>query len=325
MGPGDHLGSTSLVLNDDGTVHSEARYYPYGVTRWSSGTLPTDYRFTGQREDGYIKLTVMGARWYDGQLGRWISPDSIIPDPANPQSLNRYMFVVGNPVRYRDPNGHYHKDVHYHRTYDWTYDIAKEIAMSHDLSVDETEAVATRLALDVAGGNQFADQTPRNFSGAGGTTHWMSHKQARKYMEKELSRTIGIKGIPDANPFSFGYHLHAIQDYFAHFGQGSIAQAGKEGATWWEFYWSRDDRMSVTGADFDKLNPVPLVIRKLFARDWGHAGKSTILGIDPDEFDWDDPWDQIMVEESKYYIWEFLLLWFEINYGELPTDDSQDE
>jgi hypothetical protein len=37
------------VLNDDGTVHSEARYYPYGEERWRSGTLPTDYRFTGQR------------------------------------------------------------------------------------------------------------------------------------------------------------------------------------------------------------------------------------------------------------------------------------
>jgi RHS repeat-associated protein len=100
------LGSTSVVLNGDGTVHSEARYYPYGAVRWSSGTLPTDYRFTGQREDGYIKLTVMGARWYDGQLGRWISPDSIIPDPANPQSLNRLMYVNNNPLKLVDWGGH---------------------------------------------------------------------------------------------------------------------------------------------------------------------------------------------------------------------------
>ncbi|MEJ2737434.1 MAG: hypothetical protein P8189_28405, partial [Anaerolineae bacterium] len=45
----DHLGTTSLVLNVGGTVHSEARHYPYGEERWRSGTLPTDYRFTGQR------------------------------------------------------------------------------------------------------------------------------------------------------------------------------------------------------------------------------------------------------------------------------------
>jgi RHS repeat-associated protein len=75
---GDHLGTTSLVLKADGTVHSEARHYPYGEERWSSGTLPTDYRFTGQRNHAYIKLTVMGARWYEAQIGRWISPDSIM-------------------------------------------------------------------------------------------------------------------------------------------------------------------------------------------------------------------------------------------------------
>jgi RHS repeat-associated protein len=57
------------VLNDDGMVHSEARYYPYGVTRWSSGTLPTDYRFTGQREESGLGLYQMGARWYDAALG----------------------------------------------------------------------------------------------------------------------------------------------------------------------------------------------------------------------------------------------------------------
>jgi RHS repeat-associated protein len=101
------LGTTSVVLNDDGTVHSEARHYPYGEERWRSGTLPTDYRFTGQRSDGYTKLTVMGTRWYDGQIGRWISPDPIIPDPANPQSFNRLSCVYNNPLRYRDPTGHF--------------------------------------------------------------------------------------------------------------------------------------------------------------------------------------------------------------------------
>ena len=42
---------TSLVLKADGTVHSEARHYPYGEQCWSTGTVPTDYRFTGQRSE----------------------------------------------------------------------------------------------------------------------------------------------------------------------------------------------------------------------------------------------------------------------------------
>lgn len=49
------LGTTSVVLNADGSFHSEARHYPYGEERWSSGSLPTDYRFTGQRLDSYTQ------------------------------------------------------------------------------------------------------------------------------------------------------------------------------------------------------------------------------------------------------------------------------
>ena len=57
----------------------------------------TDYRFTGQRQDG-TGLYQMGARWYDPAIGRWLQPDTIVPDPGNPQSLNRYSYVLNNPV-----------------------------------------------------------------------------------------------------------------------------------------------------------------------------------------------------------------------------------
>jgi hypothetical protein len=53
----------------------------------------------------------MGVRWYDSALGRWTSPDSIVPEPNEPQSLNRFSFVLGNPVRHLDPSGHFEVDV----------------------------------------------------------------------------------------------------------------------------------------------------------------------------------------------------------------------
>jgi RHS repeat-associated protein len=102
----DHLGSTSLTTNSSGVVFAEQRYYPYGEVRWTSGTVPTDFTFTGQRTDSYIKLVQMGARWYDSHTGRWVSADIIIPDPADPQSLNRFSYVLANPMRYDDPSGH---------------------------------------------------------------------------------------------------------------------------------------------------------------------------------------------------------------------------
>ena len=51
-----------------------------------------------------------GARFYDGALGRFISPDTIVPEPGNPQALNRYSYVLNNPLRYTDPTGMFSED-----------------------------------------------------------------------------------------------------------------------------------------------------------------------------------------------------------------------
>ncbi len=40
-----------------------------------------------------------------------MSADTIVPDPANPQSLNRYSYTRNNPLRYRDPSGHGECDI----------------------------------------------------------------------------------------------------------------------------------------------------------------------------------------------------------------------
>ena len=103
---GDQLGSTSLTTNASGAEVARQLYYPYGEVRWSSGTLPTDYTFTGQRNEASFGLLDYNARYYDSYLNRFITPDTIIPDPANPQDLNRYSYVRNNPVRYTDPTGH---------------------------------------------------------------------------------------------------------------------------------------------------------------------------------------------------------------------------
>ncbi len=107
----DHLGTVSVVLDAAGNKVDEIRHYPYGTERWPvDGTFPTEYRFTGQLLDGYTSLYFMGARQYDPQLGRWISPDTMVPDPSNPQSLNRYSYVLGNPLRYLDRTGHWDEE-----------------------------------------------------------------------------------------------------------------------------------------------------------------------------------------------------------------------
>jgi RHS repeat-associated protein len=87
-------------------------YYdkPFGETRYAWEGTPTTYRFTGQREDATIQLLFYNARYYDGALGRFIQADTIVPNPASPQDLNRYSYAANNPLRFSDPSGHWYYD-----------------------------------------------------------------------------------------------------------------------------------------------------------------------------------------------------------------------
>jgi RHS repeat-associated protein len=106
----DHLGSPVTVLDDGGGVVSQLKYYAYGRLRnvTPSGSEKTDKLFTGHQleKSGATDLYYMKARFYDPLLGRFMAADSIVPNPADPQSLNRYSYVLGNPLRYTDPTGH---------------------------------------------------------------------------------------------------------------------------------------------------------------------------------------------------------------------------
>jgi RHS repeat-associated protein len=81
---------------------------PWGEQRYPTGapTLPTRRQFTGQINDSEIGLYFYNARYYSSAIGRFLSADTIVPDPNDPQQLNRYAYGLNNPVKYTDPTGH---------------------------------------------------------------------------------------------------------------------------------------------------------------------------------------------------------------------------
>jgi RHS repeat-associated protein len=101
----DHLGSTTQEVSSAGIVTATMKYFPFGDCLESQGTISTDKLFTGQRLD-QTGLYYYGARYYDATIGRFISADTIIPNPMDPQSLNRYSYCLNNPLKYVDPSGH---------------------------------------------------------------------------------------------------------------------------------------------------------------------------------------------------------------------------
>ncbi len=103
----DHLGSTSEVRRADGSLHSRQYYRAFGEERLltpPNPDLPTDRTYTGQREieNGLVHY---GARVYDPYLNRFLSPDSIVPEPFNPLDWDRFSYVRNNPVNNTDPSG----------------------------------------------------------------------------------------------------------------------------------------------------------------------------------------------------------------------------
>ena len=103
----DHIGSSSVTTDANGGYSAQALYKAFGESRFTDGTLGTDYKFTGQRSEAALGIYWFQSRWYDGQLGRFTQPDTIVPTQTQgTQAWDRYAFVNNNPVRYNDPTGH---------------------------------------------------------------------------------------------------------------------------------------------------------------------------------------------------------------------------
>ncbi|WP_192879403.1 RHS repeat-associated core domain-containing protein [Microbulbifer sp. A4B17] len=115
----DRLGSVTTIVDADkqpgesGFIKQYRSYDPFGQVRNFQGADDlsefeiTDQGFTGHRHLNDQELIHMNGRVYDYQLGRFLSPDPIILDPKNSQSLNAYSYIMNNPLWGTDPTGYY--------------------------------------------------------------------------------------------------------------------------------------------------------------------------------------------------------------------------
>ncbi len=105
----DHLGSIRLITDSTGAVVKKYDYAAYGKIAQTTGTAANNREFGGQIADPESGLLYMNARYYDSELGRFISADNVVPggmEEANPQALNRYSYCYNNPITNIDPTGH---------------------------------------------------------------------------------------------------------------------------------------------------------------------------------------------------------------------------
>ena len=130
----DHLGSASLITDENGNEYQRLEYTPYGevwVDKYSQiqeSTALLPYKFTGKERDEETGLYYFGARYLDAKYSRWISTDPALGDyipkaPINDEAkkhnqnlpgmgglfntvnMNLYHYAGNNPIKYTDPTG----------------------------------------------------------------------------------------------------------------------------------------------------------------------------------------------------------------------------
>ncbi len=99
----DHVGSIRAVTDKDGKKVWSADYFTFGTQFGKSGETDFEelHSFTGKEYDPDTGLHYYNARWYDADLGRFISEDPVA-DPNNP---NLYSYCNNNPGIFVDPTG----------------------------------------------------------------------------------------------------------------------------------------------------------------------------------------------------------------------------
>ncbi len=170
----DHLGSPRITTDAIGQVISRRDFMPFGeeIPRSNYGTDSIRQKFTAYQRDNETNLDFAQARMYGNTNGRFNTPDPTLlsVNAHNPQSWNRYVYVMNNPLLYIDPLGLWELryDVIYKKNDDGSYKYDK-----HDRPiVDHIEVTAAKTQGDKDTGARLAEQLG------------LKGKEANKFAEK---------------------------------------------------------------------------------------------------------------------------------------------
>lgn len=120
----DHLGSMDAVTDASGQLIDSMSFTAFGSRRgsadWRSGLTQTQLNtlrtmtakgYTGHEMGDALGIIHMNGRIYDAKLGRFLQADPFVQAVQNSQSLNRYSYVLNNPLSYTDPSGFFFKSL----------------------------------------------------------------------------------------------------------------------------------------------------------------------------------------------------------------------
>ena len=101
-------GDVTALTDTNGTTVAQYQYDAWGNITSQTGTIASSnpYRYAGYRYDEATGLYYLMARYYDSDIGRFISRDLFHGFEDDPLTLNQYAYTNNNPVMNIDPTGY---------------------------------------------------------------------------------------------------------------------------------------------------------------------------------------------------------------------------
>ncbi len=197
----DHLKTASVVTDAVGTPKSESDYYPWGGELQFLNGDSNHYKFTGKERDTETGLDYFGARHYSNGLGRFITPDwAAIPVAVpyatleDPQTLNLYGYVRGNPASKNDLDGHFFwQQCTCPPAPNMPFPAPRRNSTSNQQqsSSNQKQNSTTNNSSNSSQSSAGSQSTPRNQSGHGKSTSSGIGQLRRPYIRKSTRQARG--------------------------------------------------------------------------------------------------------------------------------------
>lgn len=101
----DGLGSISTLTNTNQAIFNTYQYDSYGNVTNQTGSVENPYTYTGREWEEAIGLYYYRTRFYDAEVGRFLTVDGFEGFFDRPSSLHSYNYVENNPINFTDPTG----------------------------------------------------------------------------------------------------------------------------------------------------------------------------------------------------------------------------
>ena len=195
----DALGSTLALADSADALQTQYTFEPFGSTTVTGVPTTNTFAFTGRELDS-TSLYFFRARYYNPQIGRFISED---PIGLSGGDVNLYAYAGIDPADHKDPRGTFWPNEH--------RDITVEAALNVGMSPEEALALGNAVAaVDSRLGTQESDAYDANthaMAGRKGNGKFQTCEQAQAGTEQQIADAIKNNDLAKA--------LHTVEDSYS--------------------------------------------------------------------------------------------------------------